>query len=79
MSVPKLSPLKQIRRFCLYCQVGSVKGVRLCCDTNCPNWYFRFGKFPKPLIRKNINKYGPLFNKCNCDEKGHFYSFRINS
>jgi len=72
MNIPKQSPLKQIRRFCLQCMGGSIKSVRFCADINCSLWYLRFGKFPKTFIRKNGKKFEQLFDKSNFQEGERF-------
>lgn len=63
MKVPRLSPLKQIRKFCLECCGGSPKSVKLCSSVDCSLWYLRFGKFPKTVIRENGKKYERFFDK----------------
>lgn len=65
MKIPKLSPLKQIRKQCLECCCDSVKSIRFCHSTNCPLWYLRFGKFPKTVIREKGKKSELLFDKSN--------------
>lgn len=42
----QLSPLKQIRKFCLECSCGSPSEVRLCVIPRCPLFPYRFGKNP---------------------------------
>jgi hypothetical protein len=41
--MPKLTPLKAIRGFCLECAGGSHVEVRNCSDKECNLWTFRFG------------------------------------
>lgn len=72
MKILKQSPLKQIRMQCIECCGDSNKTVRFCHSLNCPLWYFRFGRFPKTIIRERGKKYEPLFNKKNFIEGGKF-------
>ena len=72
MKVPKLSPLKQIRKQCLDCCGGSVKTVRFCHSTDCPLWFLRFGKFPKTAIREHGKKFEQLFYKENFKKGARF-------
>jgi len=65
MKIPRLSPLKQIRKQCLDCCCGSVKTIRFCHSIDCPLWYLRFGKFPKTVLREQGRKYEQLFDKDN--------------
>lgn len=65
MKIPRLSPLKQIRKQCLDCCCGSVKTIRFCHSIDCPLWYLRFGKFPKTVLREQGRKSEQLFNKDN--------------
>lgn len=46
VSAPKASPLKAIRRYCLWCCDGSPSQVADCASTACPLWAFRFGQKP---------------------------------
>ena len=39
-----LSPLKAIRKHCLECVGGYRKEVKICTDTGCNLWPYRFGK-----------------------------------
>jgi len=39
-------PLMAIRRFCLECQGGSPKSVRICPDAACPLWTWRLAALP---------------------------------
>lgn len=72
MKIPRLSPLKQIRKHCLDCMGDSIKSVRFCHDTNCPFWYLRFGKRPKTFIRENGKNYEQLFDRDNFKKGGKF-------
>jgi len=40
----KTTPLRAIRRQCLYCMCGSAHEVRLCPTKDCSLWEFRFGR-----------------------------------
>lgn len=42
-----LTPLKAIRKKCLDCSTYQPKEVRLCPDTECSLYIYRFGKNPK--------------------------------
>ena len=72
MKIPKLSPLKQIRKQCLDCCSGSVKTIRFCAATECPLWYLRFGMYPKTAIRLNGHKWEMLFDKENFKNSKRF-------
>lgn len=63
MKIPRLSPLKLDRKFCLDCCGGSVKTIRFCHSINCPIWYLRFGKFPKTIIKAKGKEWEKLFDK----------------
>lgn len=74
MKIPRLSPLKLDRKFCLDCCGGSVKTIRFCHSINCPIWYLRFGKFPRTVIKMMGKKWEQLFNKDNFKKDGKFSS-----
>ena len=63
MKLPRPSPLKQVRKFCLECHRGSTKSVRYCHSTDCSLWYLRFGKYPGTFVRGNGKKSAQLFDK----------------
>ena len=63
MKLPRLSPLKQIRKQCLDCCCGSVKTIRFCASIECPLWYLRFGRFPGTVIRTMGKEWEQLFDK----------------
>ena len=46
-TIKNLTPLKAIREKCLDCVCWSPKEVKLCPDTYCVNYPFRFGKYPE--------------------------------
>ncbi len=46
-----LTPIKSIRKYCLWCCCGSRKLVRECPVKDCPLWIYRMGKNP---CRKGI-------------------------
>ena len=43
----KLSPLKAIRKYCLFCMNGNSSEVKICSDKDCPLLLLRFGKGAK--------------------------------
>lgn len=43
----KLTPLRAIRLYCLWCHKGSSAGVKECLDTACPLWHYRSGRRPQ--------------------------------
>ena len=47
----KLTPMKAIRAKCLDCCCGQASEVSKCTITNCPLYFYRFGKNPN---RKGI-------------------------
>jgi len=49
--MPKITPMKAIRRFCLECAGGHV-GVRNCDDKDCALRVFRFGMGLKRYLSK---------------------------
>lgn len=65
MRIPKQSPLKQVRKFCLQCCGGNRANVLFCYDTKCPLWYFRLGMSPKRAINQNGKRYEQIFNPEN--------------
>ena len=65
MKIPRLSPLRLIRKFCLECLGRSTKSVRFCQSIDCPVWYLRFGRFPKTVVRTNGKEWEQLFDKEN--------------
>jgi len=73
MKIPRLSPLKQIRKQCLDCSYGQVKTIRFCSSTECPLWYLRFGKFPRTVVKRKGKEWDQLFDKRNF-EKGRKFS-----
>ncbi len=83
------TPLKAIRKHCLYCMNGSPLFIRECPDVNCPLYLLRYGRAVKgvqPL--KQIRKFcltcvaGPSEVK-NCDpnfldgERCPLYEYRF--
>ncbi len=48
------TPVKALRRHCLWCCNGSRNGVSLCPNKACPLWLFRFGRGPTPEIREAV-------------------------
>jgi hypothetical protein len=43
---PEYTPIKSIRKYCLWCCGGSPSLVKECPVTNCPLWRYRLGKRP---------------------------------
>ena len=46
MDKPYKTPIKSIRKFCIDCQGGSFKEVRLCTSRDCPLYAYRMGTRP---------------------------------
>ena len=44
--IPKYTPIRAMRKYCLECGGGSVKDVRFCDVKKCPLYVYRFGKRP---------------------------------
>jgi len=42
--MPNLTPLKAIRKHCLFCMNNQFNEVKICTDRECPLWLLRFGK-----------------------------------
>jgi hypothetical protein len=63
MKLPKIRPLKQIRKFCLECCGNSYTAIEFCGSTDCPLWFLRFGTNPKTLIKRKGDTYSQLFDK----------------
>ena len=61
IKIPRLSPLKQIRGYCLYCSVGQLSKIHYCSDPGCPHWTVRFGKSPKRVIKEESSQAKQLF------------------
>jgi len=73
MEIPRLSPLKQIRRFCLHnCFQGQTKEVRYCSSIECPFWFLRFGRSPKRVINEEGHPAEQLFDPENFKEGAKF-------
>lgn len=51
-----LSPVKAIRAWCLECEGGSPKAVRLCSNDKCHLYLYRMGRNPR---RKGIGGRNP--------------------
>ena len=57
--MPKLTPIKAIRKKCLDCCCGSFTEVKLCTISKCPLYPYRMGHRPKDeqtTINKVINR-----------------------
>ena len=63
--LPRPSPLKQIRKFCVDCCGGSYKTVMCCGSLDCSLWYLRFGTFPETYVKRKGKEYAGLFDKEN--------------
>ena len=53
------TPIKSIRAYCIECQGGSYKEVRLCTSHDCPLYGYRMGKRPSQetlAIIENISE-----------------------
>ena len=50
--MPKITPMKAIRRFCLTCAGDSPKEVGECTDKECNLWPFRFGMSIKRYLKR---------------------------
>ena len=66
------SPLKQIRKYCIYCTSGHRKTIRFCHSVDCPNWRLRFGTQPTTFIKANGEKTRQLFDKSNFQKGAKF-------
>lgn len=42
-----LSPVKSIRKFCMWCGKDSFEEIKLCSIDDCPIWVYRLGRRPK--------------------------------
>ena len=49
------TPLKAIKQWCFECSGRTYKEVRLCPNTHCPLYCYRFGKNPKMKGRSGGN------------------------
>lgn len=49
-----ISPLRALRRYCLWCSNGSANEVRLCTAKRCPLWTFRLGHRPTPEDKATV-------------------------
>jgi hypothetical protein len=48
------TPLRALRKYCLWCSNGSANEVRLCSAKRCPLWTFRLGRRPTPEDRATV-------------------------
>ena len=51
------TPIKSIRAYCIECQGGSFKEVRLCTSHDCPLYAYRMGKRPSQETLDTIEGY----------------------
>ena len=51
------TPIKSIRAYCIECQGGSFKEVRLCTLRDCPLYAYRMGKRPSQETMDTIEEY----------------------
>ena len=72
MNFQRFFPLKAIRVKCLDCQAHQYKKVRFCDITECSLWYFRFGRMPQTVIRKEGEASERLFNPGNFQDGGMY-------
>lgn len=79
IKIPRQSPLKQIRKFCLDCFCGQPKEVRFCTDPTCAHWYLRFGKSPQSVIRIEGKEAERLFDPSNFGKGAVFGSEKYAS
>ena len=49
--------IKSIRAYCIECQGGSFKEVRLCTLRDCPLYAYRMGKRPSPETLDTIEEH----------------------
>lgn len=63
--LPRPSPLRQIRKFCIDCCGESPKAIQFCCSLDCALWYLRFGKYPTAYVKLSGNKFKGLFDQSN--------------
>jgi len=63
--LPRPSPIKQARKFCLRCCCGNLKTIRFCCDLDCPLWFLRFGTYPTIYVKQKGKDNAKLFDKDN--------------
>jgi hypothetical protein len=72
MNIPRPSPLKKVREFCVLCHGGHLKSVQFCSDTECALWFLRFGFYPASYVKARSPKYRELFDKKNFQKGGKF-------
>ena len=51
------TPIKSIRAYCIECQGGSFKEVRLCTSCDCPLYAYRMGKRPSQETLDTIEEH----------------------
>ena len=51
------TPIKSIRAYCIECQGGSFKEVRLCTSHDCPLYVYRMGKRPSKETLDTIEEH----------------------
>ena len=51
------TPIKSIRAYCIDCQGGSFKEVRLCTSRDCPLYAYRMGKRPSQETLDTIEEH----------------------
>jgi hypothetical protein len=49
-----VTPLRALRRHCLWCCNGNPNEVRLCVSKSCPLWPFRFGHRPTDELKAEV-------------------------
>jgi hypothetical protein len=75
------SPLKAIRRHCLWCCNGSLQEVRLCPAKTCPLWAFRDAKKPteeelEELLKLNHPRADRMYPQESCTTVAEFHETR---
>jgi len=69
----KTTPLKAVRKYCLWCMAGQANEVKLCPSTECPLYDLRFNKSKKGLsalkqIKKRCKDCSENVKKCEFED-----------
>jgi len=67
---PELTPIKAIRKYCLWCCCGSYKEVKECPVVDCPLYEYRMRKNPKRKFKSTSKM--PVLSKNSIVEKQVF-------
>ena len=63
----KLTPVKSIRKYCVWCMNGSYEEITNCLDTDCAFFFWRFGK--RPTNKTGLAPLKVIRKKCiDCSE-----------